>query len=252
MGLFNFCMEKKKNPQKKIGHAPDKEKNTIFNRKNIREVILGGQDGLVNVLGLVLGVASATISTKIVLVAGLAGTFAESISMGAVAYTSSKAANEYYQKKLEEEKWEMEHLPDMERKEIYDIYYKKGFRGKELDKIVKHITSNKKLWLETMMSEELRLFPDEYSKPIRSGLLVGSASIVGSFIPLLPFFFFPVKVGIITSLAFSAVILFIVGAVKAKVTVGDWKKSGLEMLIVGIVAAIAGYLIGLWLGGIYV
>ena len=236
----------------RIEHEVKGEQGTLFNRENIRDVILGGQDGLVNVLGLILGVASATNSTKIVLIAGLAGTFAESISMAAVAYTSSKAASEYYQKKVEEEQWEMEHIPEMEQKEIYDIYYKKGFRGKQLDGIVKHITSDKKLWLETMMSEELRLFPDEYSNPVRNGIVVGLAAVVGSFIPLLPFFFLSVKLGIIASLIVSGIALFIVGAVKAKVTVGSWKRSGVEMFIVGMLAAIAGYLIGVWLGSVYV
>jgi VIT1/CCC1 family predicted Fe2+/Mn2+ transporter len=61
----------------------------------VHDLILGGQDGLVNVLGVVLGVAAATLSTRVVLIAGLAATFAESISMGAVAYTSAKAAKEY-------------------------------------------------------------------------------------------------------------------------------------------------------------
>lgn len=239
-------------PPMKMTQEFEGEGETIFNRGNIRDVILGGQDGLVNVLGLVLGVASATSSTNIVLVAGLAGSFAESISMGAVAYTSSKAANEYYQKKVEEEKWEMEHNPEEGKKEVYDIYYKKGFRGKDLDRIVKHITSKKNVWLETMMGQELRLYPDEYSNPIRNGFVVGLASIIGSFIPLFPFFFLSVKAGILASLIISGIALFTTGAVKAKVTVGDWKKSGIEMLIVGILAAIIGYLIGGLLGGIYV
>ena len=57
----------------------------------LSDVILGGQDGLVNVLGVILGVAAATGDAYIVMVAGLAATFAESVSMGAVAYTSTVA-----------------------------------------------------------------------------------------------------------------------------------------------------------------
>ena len=62
----------------------------------LRDSILGGQDGLVNVLGIVLAVAKATHDKRVILISGLAATFAESISMAAVAYTSAKAGNEYY------------------------------------------------------------------------------------------------------------------------------------------------------------
>src|SRR5512147_261755 len=58
---------------------------------HLSDVILGGQDGLVNVLGVILGVAAATSDSRIVMVAGLAATFAESVSMGAVAFTSTIA-----------------------------------------------------------------------------------------------------------------------------------------------------------------
>src|SRR5713101_7932597 len=63
----------------------------------LSDVNLGGQDGLVNVLGVILGVAAATADSRIVLVAGLAATFAESVSMGAVAYTSTLADADFYE-----------------------------------------------------------------------------------------------------------------------------------------------------------
>ena len=227
------------------------EKQQRLSRSDIRDFILGFQDGLVNTLGLVLGVASAVQSTKIVLISGLVTTFAESISMAAVAYTSTKAAKEFYDRELEREKKEIKEIPHMEVQEIRDIYYKKGFRGKQLENIVKKVTSNKKLWLDTMMAEELRLFPEDYEKPVKSSFIVGISAIIGSLVPVMPFFIFPVKTGMIAALAFSIVVLFAVGAVKANVTIGSWKKSGLEMAIVGTVAALAGYLIGSLLGVVY-
>jgi predicted membrane protein (TIGR00267 family) len=227
------------------------ERHKGLSRANIRDFILGFQDGLVNILGLVLGVASAVQSTKIVLISGLAATFAESISMAAVAYTSTKAAKEFYESELEREKKEIKEIPHMEVQEIRDIYYKKGFRGKQLEGIVKKITSNKKLWLDTMMAEELRLFPEDYEKPIKSGLLVGISAVIGSLIPIIPFFLLPVKLGMVYALILSIIVLFIIGAIKANITIGDWKKSGIEMAVVGTVAALAGYLIGSLLGIVY-
>ena len=92
----------------------------------IRDFILGGQDGLVNVLGVVLGVATATSDAKIVLIAALAAAFAESVSMGAVAYTSFKAEKEYYLSEVAREKREIKEVPLAEKKEIEDIYRKFG------------------------------------------------------------------------------------------------------------------------------
>ena len=227
------------------------ERHQGLSRSSIRDIILGFQDGLVNTLGLVLGVASAVQNNKLVLISGLVTTVAESISMAAVAYTSTKAAHQFYESQLEREKQEIEEIPYMEVQEIRDIYYKKGFRGKQLEGIVRKITSNKKLWLETMMAEELKMFPGDYDKPLKSAFIVGISAIVGSLVPVFPFFFLDVKMGMGSALLFSVIVLFIVGALKAKITIGNWKKNGIEMAVVGTLAALAGYIIGSLLGVVY-
>ena len=171
--------------------------------------------------------------------------------MASVAYTSSKAAHDFYESQLKREEEEIKDIPHIEVEEIRHIYYRKGFRGKQLNDIVKKITSNKKLWAETMMAEELKMHPGDYESPLKSSLIVGLSAIVGSFIPVLPFFFSEVKSGMAYTLFFSVTALFIVGSIKAKMTIGNWKKSGLEMAVVGTLAALAGYLVGKLLGGIY-
>lgn len=211
------------------------------------EFILGGQDGLVNVLGIVLGVSAASSNIQLAIVAGLAATFAEGFSMGAVAYTSSKAEESYYISQEEKEKCEMREEPNEERKEIYDIYYKKGFRGKLLKDIVNHITSNKKIWLNTMMSDELKLEKD-WINPIKKSLVVGLATIIGSMIPIIPLFLFPLPMAIYCSVIISAIALFITGALEAKINVGNWIKKGIQLMLIGMVAAVIGFVIGKLLG----
>jgi len=88
------------------------------------------------------------------------------------------------------------------------------------------------------------LFPDEYDKPIKSGFFVLGATVAGSLIPLIPFFFLSVKWGMMGALALSLIVLFAVGAVKSKLTIGDWKKAGLEMAVIGMVTAVAGFIVG--------
>lgn len=212
-----------------------------------KEFILGGQDGLVNVLGVILGIAIATFDTKLIIIAGLAAAFAESFSMAAVAYTSAKAEEDYYEGQKKIELQEIKKTPSVEKKEVYDIYYKKGFRGKLLDEIVNHITKNKQMWINTMMKEELGL-SREFIYPIKSAIIVGLAAIIGSFIPLIAFFFLPVKTAIIWSLILSAAGLFITGAVESKFTVGNWIKKGVQLTVIGMIAAGIGFLVGMIFG----
>lgn len=226
--------------QKSVRHHEQHKKSF-----NLPEIILGGQDGLVNVLGVILGVAVATENIKIIIVAGLAAAFAESVSMGAVAYTSKVAEADYYLSEYEREKWEIEHMPEGEREEIRSLYKRYGFEGKELESIVQKITSNKKVWLEVMMNDELKLEPVDRKDGLSSAAWVGISAIIGSFIPLTAFFFFSVKTAIIISLFISTLSLFIVGYYKAHVTLGRNRvKQGIEMLAIGMLSAFVGYFIG--------
>ena len=212
---------------------------------HLSDVILGGQDGLVNVLGVILGVAAATSDSRIVIAAGMAATFAESISMGAVAYTSRLAENDLYHSEREREYRHIHLAPDVEVEEIRDIYRKKGFEGETLDSIVDVITANPDVWVNVMMAEEFQLTPPEKSQALRSALLVGFSALVGSLIPMLPFFFLNVTLSIWIAVAVAALTLFIVGVYKARVTVGKPLRSGIEMAVIGTVSALAGYVVGL-------
>jgi len=212
---------------------------------HLADVILGGQDGLVNVLGVILGVAAATSDSRIVIAAGLAATFAESISMGAVAYTSKLAEHDLYHSEREREHRHIHLAPDVEVEEIREIYRTKGFEGETLEKIVEVITSNPDVWVNVMMSEEFKMSQPEKSRSLRSALLVGFSALVGSLIPLFPFFFLGITLSIWLAVIIAALALFVVGVYKARVTVGRPLRSGMEMAIIGTVSALAGYVVGL-------
>lgn len=210
----------------------------------LSDIILGGQDGLVNVLGVILGVAAATGDAYIVLVAGLSATFAESVSMGAVAYTSTLADADYYESEREREYRHIQEVPSLEKEEIRSIYEEKGFGSELLDRIVETITSNKDVWVAVMMAEEHQLQPVNRRIAFRSAIIVGVAAIIGSLIPLVPFVIVPVATGIMVSIILSAAVLFAVGVIKARMTVGHPGKSGLEMAIIGTLSALVGYAVG--------
>ncbi len=213
----------------------------------LANIILGGQDGLVNVLGVILGVAAATSDARIVMVAGLAATVAESISMGAVAYTSTLAEASFYASEREREYRHIARVPELERQEIYKIYREKGFSDEILEQVVATITSDTDTWVQVMMAEEHQLSPTNRKNALSAALVVGLSAIVGSLIPLAPFMFLAVKTSIFVSILISALTLFVVGFYKARVTVGHPGKSGLEMAVIGTVSALAGYLVGVLL-----
>ena len=172
----------------------------------LREIILGGQDGLVNVLGLVLGIAAATAQTRVIIVAGLAATFSESIAMAGVAYTSALADRDYNVSRLQREK--------------------RGIEGR---------------------ADEMVMSPPGNSGLVSGAAITGIATLVGSLIPLIPFFFLPLGPAVIVALPLCATVLFGVGAYKALTTVGDWRISGGQMLLIGMVSSFAGYVIGRFL-----
>ncbi len=210
----------------------------------LSDIILGGQDGLVNVLGVILGVAAATADAHIVLVAGLAATFAESVSMGAVAYTSTMAAADVYASEQAREYRHVRRVPELERQEIRELYACKGFAGDLLDRIVETITANPDVWVAVMLAEEHHLTPISRAHALRAAFVVGVSAVVGSLIPLIPFVMLPVGTSMGVSIVVAALVLFAVGAYKARLTVGRPGRSGLELAIIGTLSALVGYAVG--------
>ena len=219
----------------------------------LSDFILGSQDGLVNVLGILLGISAATSDLKIIYVGALAALGAESISMGAVAYTSTVARRRQYLKEATREEAEIKQSSAQEVEEIRGILSGWGYEGSELDAMVGKIAANPKAMLEFMMSFELKLAPVEKEEVRRSFAVVLSSTIFGSIIPLLPFLFVTastIPAGTIASVIVSGALLFFIGAYEARTTVGSVWWSGLQMTIIGLSAGFAGYLIGRAVGAV--
>lgn len=226
----------------KVTASPGSEKHRTNN--SLRDVILGGQDGLVNMLGISLGVVAAGGSTHVLIITGLAAAITESISMGAVAYTSFGSDRDFYIAERDREQREIASQPDEERKEIREIYAAKGFKGQLLEDVVETITSNRETWVRTMMDEELHLQPVDERGLLRSAVVVTVATLIGHLIPIVPFMIVSRTPAIILAIALSAVTLFGVGVYSAKTLVGDWRRSGAQMVAIGLGAAAIGFLIG--------
>src|SRR4051794_25815690 len=138
----------------------------------LRDVILGGQDGLVNILGIVLGVIAGGGSRTVLLAAGVAAAITESLSMGAVGYTTTIADRDYYEAARLRELAEIENNPAGERDAVRALYAAKGFDGALLDQVVETITADRDRWLATVMDDELHVQPVQTRDAARSSVVV--------------------------------------------------------------------------------
>jgi vacuolar iron transporter family protein len=220
----------------------------------IKSLIYGGLDGIITTFAVVAGVAGASLSAGIVLILGFANLIADGLSMAIGDFLSTKAENEYNNAEYEREKWEVEHYPDGEKKELVEVYMDKGISEEDANTIVNIIAKDKKLWVDTMMVEELGIIQDDES-PVKNALVTFFSFAIFGFIPLaihLLSFFIPTISSnpfIVASILTGAT-LFFLGALKSKITERHWFTSGAEMLIVGGIAAVAAYLVGLVLSGL--
>jgi vacuolar iron transporter family protein len=216
----------------------------------LSDFILGSQDGLVNILGIVLGLTAAAADLRILLIAAFAALGAESISMAAVAYTSTNARRRFYLSEEARERREMQDVPQMERAEVREVFEKWGYAGTELDDLTDRICEKPSAMLEFMMAFELKLAPVAEDAPLKSAYLVGTATILGSIIPLVPFLVVGANtsLSVIIAVVLSGVTLFSIGWYQARTTVGSLWRSGLQMLLIGLGAGLAGFLIGHFLG----
>ncbi len=201
-------------------------------------------DGLISTLGFIAGMSGAVDQKKLILIAASAEILAGTMSMSVGAYISIKSQREFFEAEIERERSEVENEPEIEREELREIYQKKGFNKKETEMIVSKLTSSKELWVNTMMEEELHLFPDRFDKPHKAAYFIGIAFIAGSLIPALPVIFVHNDHYLFVSIAVSIIGLFGLGAGKSSITTKSWIKSGTEMALFGIGASAFCYLIG--------
>jgi vacuolar iron transporter family protein len=218
----------------------------------LSDFILGSQDGLVNVLGILLGLVAASlqpgsnITSEIVLVAGLSALGAESLAMAAVAYTSTYSRMRLYGSEREREIREMREVPELEREEVRTILRGWGYEGEELEEMLRRIEAKPKAWLDLMMAFELNLSYVPPEAPRRSAGLVGFATVLGHFVPLIPFFFIGLSLvnAAIIATILSGVMLFGIGIYEARVTAGSVWRSGVRIAVIGLASGFAGLLIG--------
>jgi VIT1/CCC1 family predicted Fe2+/Mn2+ transporter len=226
----------------------------VAQRSRVREIIFGTQDGLLTTLGLVSGVGGATSDRYSVMVAGVAGSVAGLIAMGAGAYISSKSQLEVAQAEVERESRELESNPERELEELVQLFEAEGLPEADARVVAEKISLRPRAMLNAMTQKELGLALDS-NEPMKEGVVMAMAFLVGALVPITPWFIASVKgsltvlglslsPALLLSVGVTVATLFVLGAGKARVAHSSMIKGGLEIMAIGILAATFSYLLG--------
>jgi VIT1/CCC1 family predicted Fe2+/Mn2+ transporter/rubrerythrin len=217
----------------------------------VADAIYGVNDGLGAVFGIVSGVAGATNNQQhFILISGLAGMIASSLSMGAGAYLAVKSEREVYEAEIAREKGEVEENPEEEIEEMSLFYQLQGFSPEESQKMAERLAEDPDQMVKAMAQNELGLSEHNFPNPWKSSASAAISTAIGAFIPIIPFFFMSGIAAVIWAFAISIVAHFLVGAVKSLITLRSWWASGFEMTFVGVIEAAVTYGLGLAFGAI--
>ena len=213
----------------------------------LRDFVYGGIDGAVTTFAIVAGVVGAALSSKVILILGLANLLADGFSMAASNYSGMKTVVDDVERLREIEKKHVRVDPDGEREEVRQILAEKGLSGETLEDAVRKITSNEKRWIDLMLVEEYGLAPDQPS-PMKAAFATFVAFVICGAVPLLPFAF-GVENGFEVSIVMTGMVFVLIGAAKAKWSLAPWWRSSLETLFIGGAAAAMAYIVGYLLKG---
>ena len=221
------------------------------NNGSLRAAVLGINDGLISNFCLILGMVGGSFATgnsDFIVLAGLAGLAAGSLSMAAGEYISMRSQKEIFQHQLEIEKFELTYWPEEELEELILIYRAKGLAEETARKTAEGIMKSPETALDTMAKEELGLNPNDLGSEWGSALSSLVAFSVGAFIPLVPFLFSTNSTSIYMSMLLTAIALMLVGGLLANISATNLLFGSVRMLAVGGFSAIVTYGIGYGIG----
>ena len=213
-----------------------------------RATVFGANDGLVSNLSLVMGVAGATADNHFIVLAGIAGLLAGAFSMAAGEYISMQSQREVFERQIAVEREEMRVMPDVEQKELEQIYRNKGLPPADAARVAAHLMEDPKIALDTKVREELGLDPDELGSSWGAAISSFIAFSVGAVIPLLPFLLTTGTVAFVAALAMSFTALFLIGAAVSVLTGRNLLYSGARQVAIGAAAAAVTYGVGTLIG----
>ena len=224
-----------------IPHLPHVEKHFTASA-TVRDIVIGMSDGLTVPFALAAGLSGAVDSSTIVLTAGLAEIAAGSIAMGLGGYLAARTDAEHFASERAREEREIVELPEVETKEVAEVFESYGMRGEILGAAVRAVCSDKARWVDFMMRFELGLEEPDPKRARSSALTIALSYIAGGLVPLFPYFFLPtVRQGLVGSVIVTLAALLVFGYIKGKFTTPHPWRSAWQTAIVGALAAAAAF-----------
>jgi VIT1/CCC1 family predicted Fe2+/Mn2+ transporter len=208
----------------------------------VRDVVIGMADGLTVPFALAAGISGALTSTHIVVTAGLAEIAAGSIAMGLGGYLAARSEAEHYRSELRREEEEIVEKPEMETKEIVDVFTAYGVTPEEASPVVEALKRDPVAWRDFMMRFELGLEEPDPRRAVQSAVTIALSYVVGGMVPLCPYLLMhDSQSALVISAAVTFVALSIFGFVKGHFTGVSRSKSALQTTLVGGLAAAVAY-----------
>jgi predicted membrane protein (TIGR00267 family) len=216
-----------------------------------REAIFGAQDGLVSTLAVVSTVSGATNDRYPVLIAGVAASLAGIFSMAAGEYLSSKSQREISLAQIAEERERIADRPEAAQLELTHILEEDGLPRDEASIVAEVIGRHREMLLNTKVLRQYGVAVEEAEgSPLQGAAVMGAAFALGALAPILPYLLLPFGIAVYLSVIATASVLFAIGVVKTRWTHGNPIWSGIEILVIGAVAGVVGYIFGSVLPGL--
>ena len=214
----------------------------------LRAGVLGANDGIVSVAGIVIGVAAATVDRAPILTAGVAGLVAGALSMALGEYVSVSTQRDTEQALLDKERRELIEEPEAELRELIGIYRSKGLSPETARAVAEELTAHDAF--AAHVDVELGIDPDELTNPWHAAISSAIAFTVGAMLPLLAILLPPPSSRIPITFAAVLLALGITGWMSARLGGADPTLATRRVVIGGALAMAITYAIGRLVGGV--
>lgn len=213
--------------------------------ENLRQAVFGANDGLVSTFGLVAGLVGAAVSKNVLIVANIVNMIAAGMSMGLGSYLATKSQVEYHRRIVKCERDKIKHERREALRELRWLFKRRGVPASALKRHMDAVTDDENEWLEFILENKHGLGKASFPNPIKGGIIMFFVFVSCGLIPIMPLFFVTGTPGLVASALITGVALFVVGAMKQKLTGRSWFSLGMENLLIGAITGTVGFIAGI-------
>lgn len=224
-------------------HAGEPHSGASAGKLNwLRAGVLGANDGIVSVAGIVVGVAGATAARGPIFTAGIAGLVAGAVSMALGEYVSVSSQRDAETALLAQEKRELAETPEDERAELTALYEAKGLCAATARQVAAELTEHDAL--AAHLDVELHIDPDDLANPVQAAAASALSFTIGALLPLLAILLPPRPWRVAVTVVAVLAALALTGTVSSHLGGGNTRRAVIRVLIGGALGLALTYAIG--------